>query len=316
MGASKIYIALAALFGLGFVFWAYLQTDKDLKVNNLIRESELSIEQSRLASESFNKSIAGIRDNIEVARRQFEELTASQDARAKKAAELAEVRAGVEKAKAEVTSSLAGLRAALDAFMAGYAKRQLAAFQPSPTRSYSDVTIKEVNRTGIVFAHGGVPTRVAHKDISRATAEALHFNLIAECEAVENSIESVFAAKPAPAPSNKVAATPPPPAPSASAPSVAPNPAPPSTAGDPEKAEKREEISAQVLKATAQIDNWKRQMKIEEDEAQDKENARRLGRLTSSSAANRERARLLSEQISRLETRKSLWEQELAQLGR
>ncbi len=315
MGATKIYIALAALFGLGFIFWAYLQTDKDLKVNNLIRESELSIEQSRLASESFDKSIAGIRDNIEVARRQFEELTASQEARARKAAELAEAKAGVEKAKAELTSSLAGLRAALDAFMAGYAKLQLATFQISPTRSYSDVTIKEVNRTGIVFAHGGVPARVAHKDISRATAEELHFNRIAECEAVENSIESVLATKPAPAPPNKVAATPPPPAPSASTPSVAPNPAPPSTAGDPEKAKRRQEISLEIVRIESQIDNLKRRMKIEEDEAQDKERARLMGRLTSSSAANRARAKQMSDQIERSEARKSLLEQELAQLG-
>lgn len=303
MEGTKIYVALAALAGIVFIFFIYLQTDKELRVNNLVKESEALAGVHRQYQSSLAEIIKKTKGNIETAQRQVEEIEAGIAFRAK----LAKARNDLDLERASVAKALGDLKLGLDAFLASFKQKKLPVFEPAPGKTFTDVTLKEVNRTGIVFTHTDGPARFALKDIAAPVSRKLNLDIVPDMIAMEAKVEAALAKPVADAAAK--------PAPQASA--VEPGlPAPPPVANeaidpllveDPAKVKSRQDVMTKIAQIDARIADLTRQMKVETDaaEAKDARLAHGSGRSVLSTAnVNRENAKRISALIAILEQKK------------
>ena len=198
MDQPKFYLALVALVGILGVFFLFRETEKDVKVRDILRESEIEIAAHKQSQETCAAPIGRIRGACEALRPQVEEMEERLVKQVKAAAAAGTMQSEAAAGGEALRQARVELRKGLDAYMASFQGVKVATFAPTGGRVFSGVTIKEVNRDAIAFSHSDGVTRLAMKDIAPDERKRLGLDVVADGTALEAKVDSAlgFADKP------------------------------------------------------------------------------------------------------------------------
>ncbi len=198
MDQPKFYLALVALVGMLLVFFLFRETDKDVKVRDILRESELKIAAHKQSQEACVASIGRLRNAREALRPQVEELEERLLQQVKAVTAAGTLQNEAAAAGEALGQARVELRKGLDAYLASFQGVELATFAPTGGRVFSGVTIKEVTREAIAFSHSDGVTRLAVKDTAPDARKRLGLDVVADGTALEAKLDTAlgFADKP------------------------------------------------------------------------------------------------------------------------
>lgn len=198
MDQSRFYLALVALVGILLVFFLFRETDKDAKVRDILRESELKIAAHKQSQEGCVASIGRLRNASEALRPQVEELEERLLQQVKAATAAGTLQNEAAAARDALGQARVELRKGLDAYLASFPGVELSTFAPTGGRVFSGVTVREVTRDSIAFSHSDGVTRLAVKDIAPDVRKRLGLDVVADGAALEVKIDTAlgFADKP------------------------------------------------------------------------------------------------------------------------